>query len=97
MNQFFGLKYLKFFDEDADADPGSGTGRAWIRHPGWKKFISRMEKIRIRDKHPGYATLIQFHTKTIPYENKNKTLLPVHHDHVSVLDSVVFQGLHVVC
>ncbi len=28
-----------------------------IRDPGWKKFGSGMEKIRIRDKHPGYATL----------------------------------------
>ncbi len=25
--------------------------------PGWKKFWSGMEKIRIRDKHPGSATL----------------------------------------
>jgi hypothetical protein len=25
--------------------------------PGWKKFVSGMEKIRIRDKHPGSATL----------------------------------------
>jgi hypothetical protein len=41
-----------------------------IRDSGWKKFGSgiqdgknsdpgsRMEKIRIRDKHPGYATLL---------------------------------------
>ncbi len=25
--------------------------------PGWKKFGSGMENIRIRDKHPGPATL----------------------------------------
>jgi hypothetical protein len=25
--------------------------------PGWKKFASGMEKIRIRDKHPGSAIL----------------------------------------
>ncbi len=36
----FGVKILKFFDED----PGSG-----------------MEKSRIRDKHPGSATLIALH------------------------------------
>jgi hypothetical protein len=51
-NQFFGLKFFKLFDAD----------------PGWKKFGSRMENIRIRDpgwkkfggirdKHPGSATL----------------------------------------
>jgi hypothetical protein len=42
-----GLKYLhKFFD----ADPGSG----------WKNadLGSGLEKIRIRDKHPGSATLV---------------------------------------
>jgi hypothetical protein len=33
----FLVKILKFFDGD----------------PGWKKFGSGMEKIRIRDKHPG--------------------------------------------
>ncbi len=38
--------------------------RPWIRDPkqknsdpGWKIFISGVEKIRIRDKHPGSATL----------------------------------------
>jgi hypothetical protein len=25
--------------------------------PGWKNFASRMEKIKIRDKHPGSATM----------------------------------------
>jgi hypothetical protein len=38
---FFGVKILKFFGED----------------PGWRQFGSRMEKSRIRDKHPGSATL----------------------------------------
>jgi hypothetical protein len=38
----FWVKTLKLFDAD----------------PGWKKFGSGMEKIRIRDKHLGYATLI---------------------------------------
>jgi hypothetical protein len=42
------VKILKFFD----ADPGSGMGKIRIRDPGWKKFGSR-----IRDKHPGSATL----------------------------------------
>jgi hypothetical protein len=42
-NKFFGL----FFD--AAADPGTGN----LFDPG-----SGMEKIRIRDKHPGPATLI---------------------------------------
>jgi hypothetical protein len=41
----FWVKILKFFD----ADPG------WTNsYPGWKKFGSR-----IRDKHPGSATLIR--------------------------------------
>ncbi len=40
--QFYGLiKILKFFD------PGSGT----------EKFRFKMEKIRIRDKYSGFATL----------------------------------------
>jgi hypothetical protein len=29
-----------------------------IRDLGWKKFGSEMEKIRIRDKHPGSATMV---------------------------------------
>jgi hypothetical protein len=52
----------------ADPKPGSGARclfDLWIRDlewvknqdPGWKKFESGMEKIRIRDKHPGSATL----------------------------------------
>jgi|688.fasta_scaffold2681812_2 hypothetical protein len=43
--QFFGLKYLNFF--------------MWIRDPGILLTLdpgSEMEKIRIRDKHPGSAT-----------------------------------------
>jgi hypothetical protein len=38
---FWVKKILKFFDAD----------------PGWKKFGSKMEKIRKRYKHPGSATL----------------------------------------
>jgi hypothetical protein len=41
----FGVKILKFFA----ADPGSGM----------EKFGSGMEKSRIRDKHPGSATLVE--------------------------------------
>ncbi len=37
-------------------DPG--WKKVWIRDPGWKKIGSRMEKIWIRDKHPGSATLV---------------------------------------
>jgi hypothetical protein len=46
---FFGVKILKFFDED----PGSGMETVRIRDPGWKKDGSG-----IQDKHPGSATLI---------------------------------------
>jgi hypothetical protein len=42
--RYFGLKYL--------------NSLMWIRDPGWKKFGSGMEKIWIRDKYPGSATLI---------------------------------------
>jgi hypothetical protein len=45
----FVLKVLKFFD----ADPDPGSFQPWIRDPGWKKN-------RIRDKHPGSATLLLF-------------------------------------
>jgi hypothetical protein len=41
-NHFFWVKIIKFFDVD----------------PGWKKVGSAMEKSRIRDKHPGSATLV---------------------------------------
>jgi hypothetical protein len=43
-NHFFGLKYLNSLMR--------------IRDPGWEKIGSGMEKIRIRDKHPGSATLV---------------------------------------
>jgi hypothetical protein len=36
-----GIKILKFFDAD----------------PGWRQFGSGMKKSRIREKHPGSATL----------------------------------------
>ncbi len=45
---FFGVKILKFFDED----PGSGIRDGDSSDPG-----SEMEKSRILDKHPGSATL----------------------------------------
>ncbi len=45
---FFGVKILKFFDED----PGSGIRVGDSLDPG-----SGMEKSRIRDNHPGSATL----------------------------------------
>jgi hypothetical protein len=53
LKTIFCVKILKFFDAD----------------PGWKKFGSGMEKIRIRDKHPGSATLVQ---------RKNNFLLSSH-------------------
>jgi hypothetical protein len=46
---FLEVKILKFFDEDR----GSGMETVRIRDPGWKKVGSR-----IRDKHPGSATLL---------------------------------------
>jgi hypothetical protein len=39
----FWVKILKFYDAN----------------PGWKKFGSGMKKIRIRDKHPGFATRLR--------------------------------------
>ena len=54
---FFGVKILKFFDEDPGSgirDPGSGMETVRIRDPGWKKVGSG-----IRDKHPGSATLVK--------------------------------------
>ncbi len=45
---FWGVKILKFFN----ADPGSWMETVRIRDPGWKKVGPR-----IRDKHPGSATL----------------------------------------
>ncbi len=48
-------------------------GKIRIRNPGWKKFGSGsgMEKIRIRDKHPGSATL-QKNYISISYFCENK-------------------------
>jgi hypothetical protein len=46
---FFGVKILKFFDED----PGSAMETVRIRDPVWKKVGSG-----IRDKSPGSATLV---------------------------------------
>ncbi len=46
LGTIFWVKILKFFDADAEADPGSGN----LFDPG-----SEMVKIRIRDKHPGSA------------------------------------------
>jgi hypothetical protein len=45
---FFGVKILKFFDED----PASGIWDGDSSDPGWKKVGSG-----IQDKHPGSATL----------------------------------------
>ncbi len=42
------IKMLKFFDADADQDPGL----CLTLDPGWKKLRSR-----IQNKHPGSATL----------------------------------------
>jgi hypothetical protein len=53
---FFGLKYLNSLMR--------------IRHPGWRQFGSGMEKSRIRDKHPGSATL----PKTLLEAKKTKLL-----------------------
>jgi hypothetical protein len=36
---FFGVKILKFFDED----PGSEMETVWIRDPGWKKVGSGIQ------------------------------------------------------
>jgi hypothetical protein len=37
-----------------------------IGGPGWEKFESEMEKIGIRDKHPGSATLVKPPFRTVP-------------------------------
>jgi hypothetical protein len=49
LETIFWVKILKLFVADADPDPVSGN----LFDPG-----SGMEKIRIRDKHPGSATLL---------------------------------------
>jgi hypothetical protein len=46
-NHFLGLKYLNSLTR--------------IRDPGWRQLGSGMEKSRIRDKHPGSATLQNSH------------------------------------
>jgi hypothetical protein len=38
-----------------------------IRDPGGKKIGSGMEKIRIRDKHPGSAKLLHIHLEDGPH------------------------------
>jgi hypothetical protein len=48
---FFGLKYF--------------NSLLWIRDPEWKKFGSWMEKIRIRDEHPGSAALVKLSIQTL--------------------------------
>jgi hypothetical protein len=53
---------LKFFDADADADPGFFL----TLDPG-----SGMGKIRIRDKHPGSATLAQVRKMLLRQEVRN--------------------------
>jgi hypothetical protein len=57
---FFGVKILKFFDED----PGSGIRDGDSSDPGWRQFGSGIRDGKksdpgsgIRDKHPGSATL----------------------------------------
>jgi hypothetical protein len=51
---FFGDKILKFFDED----PGWRQFGSGIRDGDSSDPRSGMEKSRIRDKHPGSATLL---------------------------------------
>jgi hypothetical protein len=49
LQTIFWVKILKIFYADPE----------WTKcGSGWKKFGSGMEKIRIRDKHPGSATLL---------------------------------------
>jgi hypothetical protein len=60
--QFFVVKIIKFFY--VDPDPGSGI----FSDPGSR---IRDGKIRIRDKHPGSATL----TKTVKLESYFLTII----------------------
>ncbi len=54
----FWAKILKFFD----AGPGSGMEKILIRDPSMEKI-----RIRIRDKHPGSATMVIMHqVLTVP-------------------------------
>jgi hypothetical protein len=55
LKPIFWVKILKFFD----ADPGSRM----------EKFRSGKEKIQIRDRHPGSATLISSHPFSIKKGN----------------------------
>jgi hypothetical protein len=55
LETIFGFKNLKFFDADVNPDTEYGN----LFDPG-----SGMEKIRMRDKHPGYATLVT--TRKLP-------------------------------
>jgi hypothetical protein len=48
LETFYFDKILKFFDADANPDPGSGN----LIDPG-----SGMERVRIRNVYPGSATL----------------------------------------
>jgi hypothetical protein len=50
-----------------------------IRGPGWRQFGSGMEKGRIRDKHPGSATLIKG-LKSLP-EEEDETIELHEHAH----------------
>jgi hypothetical protein len=52
LESIFRVKTLKFFDVDADPDPGSGN----LFDPG--SGIRYMEKIRIEEKHLGFTMLI---------------------------------------
>ncbi len=62
---FFGVKILKFFDED----PGSGMETVRT-DPGWKKVGSG-----IRDKHPGSATLVPIQSEIYrPRQSQNYTV-----------------------
>jgi hypothetical protein len=47
LETIFWVKIFKFFDANADADPGSGTGNLFEHGPG-----IRDGKIRIRDNIP---------------------------------------------
>ncbi len=49
-----------------------------IRGPGWRQFGSGMEKSRIRDKHPGSATLTEGHRRSLPEEEDETVELDQH-------------------
>jgi hypothetical protein len=54
---FFGVKILKFFDED----PGSGMETVRIRDPGWKKVGSG-----IRDVYPPHCMVPTYMRSKMP-------------------------------